>query len=158
MKKRIAIAVSILAVAAIAAVPFVYAGPHRGMRAHGGGGGFGFFGGGRHLEHLAEELKLSDQQVEQIKGIFTDLHAQNKQYREGMHDGMKAIVDTLLKNPNDTAAAQALIDQQTANERALKTNTLTATSKALNVLTAEQRTQLSQLIEERHARIERWRK
>jgi Spy/CpxP family protein refolding chaperone len=158
MKKRIAIAVSILAVAAIAAVPFVYAQPHGGMRAHGGGGGFGFFGGGRHLEHLAAELNLNDQQVEQIKGIFAELHQQNAQYREGMHDGMKAIVDTLLKNPNDTAAAQALIDQQTANERALKTNMLNATSKALNVLTAEQRTQLSQLIEERHSRVERWRK
>ena len=159
MKKRIAIVGSILVVAALAAVPLVYAQGHRGMgRAHGDAGGFGFFGHGRHLDHLAQELNLSEQQVDQIKAIFTDLHEQNAQYREQMHGGMKAIMETLLKDPNNTAAAQALIDQQTANERTLKTNMLNATSKALTVLTPDQRTQLSQLITERASRFERQRK
>lgn len=153
MKKRIAIVGSILVLAAIAAVPFVYAGPHRGMGHHGGGGGFGFLAG-RHLAHLAEELNLSEQQTEQIKAIFKELHEQNAQYREEMHGGMKSIMETLLKDPNNTAAAQALIEQQTANERVIKTNLLNATSRALSVLTPEQRTQLGQHLEERAARRE----
>jgi Spy/CpxP family protein refolding chaperone len=157
MKKRIAIIAGILVVLAIAAVPFVYAQPHRGMGEH-GGGGMGFFGGGRHLQHLAEELNLSEQQVDQIKAIFAELHDQNAQYRENMHGGMKAIMETLLQDPNNVAAAQAQIDHQAANERAMKTNMLNATSKALNVLTQEQRSKLSQLIEERASRMEQRRK
>ena len=153
MKKRIAIAGSILVVAALAAVPFVYAQP----RHHGAGpheGGFGFFGG-RHLEHIADELDLSEQQVDQIKAIFAELHEQNAQYRDSMHGGFKAVAETLLKNPNDLAAAQALIDQQAANEKAMKTNMLNATSKALNVLTADQRAELAQKLQERSERRER---
>jgi Spy/CpxP family protein refolding chaperone len=154
MKKRIAIVGSILVVAALVAVPLVYAQSHHmGMGMH--GGGFGFFGGGRHLQHLAGELDLSEQQVDQIKAIFTELHEQNAQYRESLHGGIKAIAETLIKDPNNTAAAQALIDQQTASEKALKTNMLNATSKALNVLTAEQRAKLGQLVEEHAARFER---
>jgi len=157
MKKRIAIVGSILVLAALAAVPFVYADPgFRGPRAHGGGHGFGLFDG-RHLERIAGELDLSEQQVEQIKAIYAELHQQNSQYRQDMHGGMKAIIETLLKNPNDTAAAQALIDQQAATEKALKTNMLNATSKALNVLTPDQRAELAKMIEEHAGRFGRHR-
>ncbi|PYQ30496.1 MAG: hypothetical protein DMF56_06690 [Acidobacteria bacterium] len=159
MKKRIAIVGSILVVAALAAVPFVYAEPGfgGGMRGHAhGGGALGFFGG-RHLDKLAEKLNLSEQQVDQIKAIYASLHDQNAQYRESMRGGMKDITETLLKNPNDLAAAQALIDQQSNAERAMKTNMLQATSKALNVLTADQRAELGKMIEERAARFEKHR-
>ena len=157
MKKRIAIVGSILVIAALAAVPFVYAEPgfHGGMRGHAhGAGALGIFGG-RHLDKLAEKLNLSEQQVDQIKAIFAALHDQNAQYRESMRGGMKDITETLLKNPNDLAAAQALIDQQAAAEKAMKSNMLQATSKALNVLTPDQRAELSQLIEDRAARFEK---
>lgn len=162
MKKRIAIAATILAVAAIAAVPFLYAGPGRGghmghMRGQMGehGGGFGFFGGGRHLAFLAGKLDLTEQQTDQIKAIFADLHEQNAQYRESMHGGYKAVAEALLKNPNDLAGAQALLDQQSASERVMKQNALAATSKALNVLTTEQRTELSKIIAEHGERRQR---
>jgi len=165
MKKRISIAATILAVAALAAVPFVYAGPGHGrmggrMGGHMGGhmsegGGFGFFGGGRHLAFLAGKLDLTEQQTDQIKAIFADLHEQNAQYRDSMHGGFKAVADTLLKNPNDLAGAQALLDQQAASERAMKQNMLAATSKALNVLTTEQRAELSKIIAEHSQRRER---
>jgi Spy/CpxP family protein refolding chaperone len=154
MKKRIAIVGSIVVLAALAAVPLVYAQGHGGFRHHRGGGEMGFFAG-RHLDHVAEELDLSAQQVDQIKAIFAELHEQNAQYREGVHGGMKAVMETLLKNPNDLAAAQAVIDQQAANEKALKSNMLVATSKALNVLTPDQRAELGKMIEERSARFER---
>lgn len=156
MKKRIAIAGSILVIAALAAVPFVYAEPgFRGhMRGHAQGGPLGFLGG-RHLDRLAEKLNLSDQQVDQIKAIYASLHDQNSQYRESMRGGMKDITETLLKNPNDVAAAQAIIDEQAAAEKAMKTNLLQATAKALNVLTPDQRAELSKMIEERASRFQR---
>ena len=156
MKKRIAIVGGILVIAALAAVPFVYAEPgfHGGMRGHAHAGALGFFGG-RHLDRLAEKLNLSEQQVDQIKAIFAALHDQNAQYRDSMRGGMKDVTETLLKNPNDLAAAQAIIDQQAAAEKAMKSNLLQATSKALNVLTADQRAELSQLIQDRAARFEK---
>ena len=158
MKKRIAIVGSILVIAALAAVPFVYAEPgFRGhMRGHAPGAGLGFFGG-RHLDKLAEKLGLSDQQVDQIKAIYAELHDQNAQYRDSMHGGRKDIIETLLKNPNDVAAAQAIIDQQSAAEKAMKTNLLQATAKALNVLTPDQRAELAKMVEEHAARFERHR-
>jgi Spy/CpxP family protein refolding chaperone len=158
MKKRIAIVGSILVVAALAAVPFVYAEPgFRGhMRGHAGGAGLGFFGG-RHLDRLAEKLNLSEQQVDQIKAIYAALHDQNAEYRQSMRGGMMDVTETLLKNPNDVAAAQAIIDQQAAAEKAMKTNLLQATAKALNVLTPDQRAELSKMVEERAARFEKHR-
>jgi Spy/CpxP family protein refolding chaperone len=158
MKKRIAIVGSILVIAALAAVPFVYAEPgFRGhMRGHAGGAGLGFFGG-RHLDRLAEKLNLSEQQVDQIKAIYAALHDQNAEYRQSMRGGMMDVTETLLKNPNDVAAAQAIIDQQAAAEKAMKTNLLQATAKALNVLTPDQRAELSKMVEERAARFEKHR-
>ena len=64
---------------------------------------------------------------------------------------MQQIMQTLVKNPNDLAAAQALIDQQTEAERAMKSNMLNAASKALNVLTTDQRAKLSDLIQQHMA-------
>jgi Spy/CpxP family protein refolding chaperone len=155
MKKRLILITTIVAIAALAIVPFVYAGPGRHMRSggHGFGGhgmGFGFMG---HVDRIKGELDLSDAQVDQLKTIFRETHEQNAQLREQMHGGFKGVAEKLIANPNDIAGAQALIDQQHAAERVLKTNMLTAASKALNVLTPDQRTKLAGLIEE-HG--ERW--
>jgi Spy/CpxP family protein refolding chaperone len=154
MKKRTALFATLFAVTALIAVPLVYAGP-------GGHGrhGLGFFS---HLGQIKEELGLTDQQADQIKSIFRDLHEQNEQYRDELRGGFHAAAEALLKNPNDLSGAQALLDEQAAAEKALRANMLVATSKALNVLTREQRAKLSQLVAEhaakRAARRERFRR
>ena len=155
MKKRLILTATVIAIAALAIVPMVYAGPG-GHGRHGGGEGFGgpgmaMFG---HLAHLKDKLDLSDQQVDQLKAIFADVHQQNAQNRDQLHGGMKDIAQTLLKNPNDLAAAQAILDQQTAAENAMKANVLQATSKALNVLTADQREKLGTILAEHAGRWE----
>ena len=155
MKTRLAIAAAVLALTALVAVPILHAGPG-GHRGPGGHGGFGMIGA--HLRHLAEDLDLTDAQKEQIHAIFADLHKQNEQYHDSMHDGLKSVAETLLKNPNDLTAAQAIIDQQAAAENAMKRNMLTATSKALNVLTAEQRAELAEKMAEHAGRFERRRR
>jgi Spy/CpxP family protein refolding chaperone len=155
MKKRIVIALTlVLAVGALAAAPLVLA-DGRGGRFGGGMGGHGFgsgFGPLARIMHVKEELGLSDQQVGQIKAIFAETRAQTAPYREQLHGGYKGVAQTLLANPNDVAAAQALIDQQTNAERAMKTTILNGASKALAVLTPEQREKLGTMVAEHVAR------
>lgn len=162
MKRRIPLIAVLFAALALVVTPLVMAGQGgRGFGAHGAGfgpgAGPGMHGAGilGHLQHAKEELELTDQQVEQLHVIFTALQEQNAPYREQMHDGMKGAITTLLVNPNDIAAAQALLDQQAATERTMKTNMLNATSKALLVLSAEQRAELATMIQnfaEQHGR------
>lgn len=141
MKKRL-ILITVI-VAAVVAVPFLYAGPGghgpRGMRGH-GMHGMAFLG---HLQHARSELGLSDAQVDQLKTIFKETREENEPYREQMHGTIKSVATTLLTNPNDVAGAQAVLDHQAAAEKALKSNLIAAASKALNVLTPEQRTKLA---------------
>lgn len=158
MKKRLAILT--LALAAIAAVPlYVHARGGRGDQpghgfGHGGHGGHGplaFFG---HLSKLKSELDLTDAQSAQIKAIFKATHEQNKEFHQQLRGGFHQVAATLIANPNDVAAAQALIDQHEAAERAWKASLLSSASKALNVLTPEQRAKLADHLAQRSARWE----
>ena len=158
MKKRSLILGTAVLLAVLLAVPFAYAQHRRargmGMPMHGGGGGdlvaIMMLG---HLEHAREALGLNDQQVADIKAIFKDLHQQNEAYRGQLHDGVSSIAQTLLADPNNVAAAQALLEKQEAAEHAAKLNALHAAAKALNVLTADQRSQLSEHLKERADRF-----
>lgn len=145
MKRKLIIAAVVL-MAGLTAVPFAYA--QVGRMHHAGGAGFPFLA---HVGHLKRQLDLSDDQVTQIKGIFKDFRAQNAPYRDQLHGGMKAVAQALINNPNDIAGAQALLDQQSAAEKAMKSNALVAASKALNVLTADQRAKLGQIMSEHMA-------
>lgn len=161
MKRQTLIIITLIAIM-LAAVPFVYAGQHgRGHKGFGFGGdamGRGGFGPLAMLGHLKAELNLSEEQSGEIKEIFKAAREQNAQYRDQLRGGLEGITTTLLQNPNNVAAAQALLDQQAAAERAMKSNMLTATSKALNVLTADQRAKLADIIAEHRAKREQRRR
>jgi Spy/CpxP family protein refolding chaperone len=153
MKKRLIILSLVLTTLAAA----VYAGPgmHRARgEGHGFGGGHGFplFG---HLREISRELDLSEAQKEQIHAIMRESREQNKQYREQLHGGFTSVARLLIENPNNVAGAQALLDQQAAAERALKQNMLASASRALNVLTPQQRTKLAQVIARHEAKRDR---
>ena len=145
MKKRTLILSAAALVIVIAAVPFAMAQHMRGHR-HGHGGMM--FG----LQRAKAALGLSDQQSADIKQIFADLRTQNEPLRTSMRGGRQAIAQLLLANPNDVAGAQALLDKQLATERQMKLNALTAASKALNVLTPDQRTTASAFLQQRMAK------
>lgn len=140
MNKRTLIVLAVIAALAVAAVPLVNA---QGRR-HGHGSD-GLMALGR-LERAREALGLTDPQVTQIKTIVADLRAQNAPYREQLRGGIAAVAQTLVANPNDLAGAQVLLDKQTDAERTMKLNALTAASKALNVLTPDQRAKLGAFI------------
>jgi Spy/CpxP family protein refolding chaperone len=150
MKKRTLIFSAAAIVIVLVAVPFAVAQHMRGAGYHGHmRGGMMMFGG---MQRAKAALGLSDQQSSDIKQIFTDLRTQNEPYRASLRGGSQAIAQVLLANPNDLAAAQALIDKQTEAERQMKINALNAASKALNVLTPDQRTKASAVLQERMAR------
>ncbi|HEX6095462.1 MAG TPA: Spy/CpxP family protein refolding chaperone [Thermoanaerobaculia bacterium] len=158
MKKRIAIALTlVLAVGALVAAPLVLAdGPgghfRGGMGGHALGHGFGPLA---RLMHVKEELDLSEEQVDRIKDIFAETRVQTAPYRKQLHGGYEGVAKALLANPDDVAGAQALIDQQTNAERAMKASILNGASKALAVLTPEQRAKLGTMVAEhveRHGR------
>lgn len=150
-KRSIVISVAVVAALALAAVPFVYAqGFHRHhANADGAMHGMMFFG---HFQRVKAALDLSDAQVDQLKAIAQEVRTQNAPLRQQLRAGRLQVAQALLANPNDIAGAQALIDQQTATERTLKTNMLAGVSKALNVLTPDQRTKVSQFLADRAAR------
>lgn len=144
MKKRLAI----LTLVIVAAAAALYAAPRHHMR----GGGHGDFGAGfvlGHLHRIAGELDLTEAQKTQIHVILKETHQQNAQYREQMHGGFQSVARVLIANPNDLSGAQTILDQQSATERALKSNMIRAASRALNVLTPQQRTKLGEIVAER---------
>lgn len=147
MKKYTYILAAVLALGISIAAPLAFA-QKASRRGYGFGSAFTF---GR-IEQAKRVLDLSDAQVTEIQTIFRDLQTQNAPYRQSIHTGMQSAILGLINNPNDIAGAQALIDQQTEAERTLKTNVLNAASKALNVLTAEQRAKLATLVQERMAK------
>lgn len=150
--KRWSILAAVLAALVLVAVPFVYAQGLRHSRHSHGFGGFGMFG---RLERAQRALDLSDAQVDEIRAIGAALRDQNAPYREQLRGRYTEVAQALLKNPNDMAAAQAFLDQQMTAERTMRQNTLTAASKALNVLTPEQREKASALVAERTSRMQR---
>ena len=150
-KRTLKIGGIVAAVLLLAAVPIVYAQGFRHM--HGADG----YGPLAHLGKLQSELNLSDAQVDQIKAILKDAREQNEQYRAQMRNGFDGVVDTLIKDPNNVAAAQAIVDQQSQNEHAVKLNMLNAASKALNVLTPDQRQKLGTVIAQHRAQFQRHR-
>jgi Spy/CpxP family protein refolding chaperone len=150
-KRNIVISVAVVAALALAAFPFVYAqGFHRHQaNADGAMHGMMFFG---HFQRVKSALDLSDAQVDQLKAIAQEVRTQNAPLRQQLRAGKLQIAQTLLANPNDTAGAQALIDQQMTVERTLKMNVLAGVSKGLNVLTPDQRAKVSQFLADRAAR------
>jgi len=143
MKRRTLIFSIAAIVIVLAAVPFAMAQHMRGHR-HGAM----MFGLGR----AKAALGLSDQQSADIKQIFADLRTQNEPLRTSMRGGRQAIAQLLLANPNDVAGAQALLDKQLDTERQMKHNALAAASKALNVLTPDQRAKASAFLQRRMAK------
>lgn len=142
MNRRTVISLAVIVLVALMAVPFLYAQSH-GRRHADGFPGIMMLG---HLAKAQEELGLSDQQVSDIKAIFKQLRDQNAPYRTSLRGGFVSIAQTLLQNPNDVATAQKLLDQQNAAEQTMKANALAAASKALNVLTPDQRAKLAAIL------------
>ncbi len=153
MKKRNAVIAAVFALVALIAVPLVYG---QGMRHHaaaaGENGGFGFLFG--RLERARQALDLTDTQVAQLTSIAKELHAQNAPYLAQLREGRTQVAQTLLADPSNIAAAQAILDQQAGAHKALQSSTLEAASRALSVLSPDQRTKVAQFLAQRASHAE----
>lgn len=148
MKKRTLIFSAAAIVIVLLAVPFAVAQHMRAGHGRGGDGMMMF----AHLQRAQAALGLTDQQAAGIKTIVSDLRTQNEPYRGSLRGGRQAIAQILLANPNDIAAAQALLDKQSDAERQMRSNALHAASKALNVLTPDQRAKAVAFLQQRMAK------
>ncbi|HUP48677.1 MAG TPA: Spy/CpxP family protein refolding chaperone [Thermoanaerobaculia bacterium] len=157
MNRFLIVLTASLSLAAIAAAPFVYGDPHRPGRGPGARLGMpprdGVPGPLAHLQRLRGELGLSDDQVAQISAILRSAREQNAPYREQLRGGRATVFEALLADPNDLAAAEAILDRQASAQRAIRANMIAATSRALNILTADQRETLSRLVAERKTKM-----
>lgn len=120
-----------------------------GMPGMPGEGGPMFLGG-----RLLKDVGASDAQQKQIRDIFDaarqDLKAQHEQGRQ-WHDQMAA----LLSAPKvDAAAVEQLRQQMNAQHEAASKRMTQAMVDAANVLTAEQRAKLGELMKKHKARME----
>ncbi len=155
MKKRTLIFTASAILIVVLAVPFAVA---QHMHMKGAGFGHGCMHGDNsmmmfgHMRGAKAALGLSDQQTADIKKIFTDLRTQNEPYRASMRSGMQSVAQALIANPNDVAAAQALLDKQSEAEHIMKSNALNAAAKALNVLSPDQRAKAATFLQQRIAR------
>lgn len=141
MKKRTLGFSAAAVLVVLLAVPFAYAQHVRGHGGpHGEHGPMMMLG---HLDRAKQVLGLSDQQVTDIKAVFENLKQQNEPLHASLKGGMGMVAQSLLSNPNDIAAAQSILDRQSEAERTMKSNALVAASKAINVLTPDQRTKLA---------------
>ena len=150
MKRSKSLVIIAVVAATLFSVPLVYA-------ARGGRHDGGFGPEGRVLKvlrHVGVELELTDQQKEQIKQIALDVRTQNKQYRASMKTGFRGAADILVANPDNVNAALSLLEQQDAQRAEMRQNIVEGVSRALKVLSAEQRTKLAELMDKHAARVQ----
>lgn len=130
------------------------------------GGGFGMhrFGGGmggmghfaeRRIDRVLEEIEATDEQTEQLYAIFdaarSDLRPMMREFR-----GTREEIAKLLAAPTlDRSAAEALRAERIAAIDSASKRMTTAMLDAAEVLTAEQRAELMEHMEER-GRHRRW--
>jgi Spy/CpxP family protein refolding chaperone len=156
--KKSWIVVLTMTVAVLVAIPFAHAGMARRAHGHYGGGGMAghhagaFFG---HLRALHEKLDLSEAQTEQIKQIAAEVHEQNANYVSAIHDDVQAVADVLIADPNAVDKAESLLKQNAEARRQVGENILRGVSRALKVLTPEQRDKLADLVAEHREQMKR---
>jgi Spy/CpxP family protein refolding chaperone len=109
------------------------------------------FGPLERLEMLRGELGLSDAQVEAIRAIREEVRNANAASRDQLRDGMGDVASILIANPDDIAGARKAMQAREAALAAMKDNALEGASRALKVLTPEQREKLGAIMAERHS-------
>jgi Spy/CpxP family protein refolding chaperone len=156
MKRKGILIVAVLVVASVIATVALAHGPRgraamgdRGMRGHEAMGERGLIGPLARLDALREELDLSDDQVTAIRAIALEVRDANAPRREELRGGMGDVVSLLIANPDDLAGARAAMQAREAAVAAMKDNALTGASRALKVLTPEQRKELGAIVAKR---------
>jgi Spy/CpxP family protein refolding chaperone len=151
LRMKAVIAALIVTVAgAVAAAGVVHAqegfGPGHGGRGAFGRGHFGF-GGGPGL--MLRQLNLTDQQKQQVKGIFEQHKPELQQVRERIHTAIQAQRTAAEANPPDDAAIRAKATDVASAEADLAVALAHIRSEVFAILTPEQQ-QKAQELKQQH--------
>lgn len=99
----------------------------------------------REILTLKKELNLTDDQIEAIKAIRSDLLRETKTTFETMMGPQKELTDMLNKADPDFTGAKERIKEITVLMVKIQTLPIDSLEKAFKVLSGEQRTRLSEL-------------
>ncbi|MCA9543827.1 MAG: Spy/CpxP family protein refolding chaperone [Myxococcales bacterium] len=102
------------------------------------------------MDAMLSELDASDDQRAQIKGLADELFEAVKPQFEGRKATRELVMAQLTAEKPDAKALHALVDERIEAMRALAHQAVDAGVEAHGVLTPAQRTQLAELIRERH--------
>lgn len=157
MKKRIVIAASIVTLV-VAGCIYAAAGTHNAMgsSAFDGQQGPGERVGERHgriLEHIAAELKLTDAQKEQIKGIIWAERPTVQPLVQNLMQDVQSMRKITADGQFDEAQVRALAAQQGQTITELIVEKERVQSKIFAVLTPEQRTKAQEMLDRFMSRV-----
>jgi protein CpxP len=122
----------------------------QGMHGHGDPMGFDF---GRMLHFYSDKLDLSSTQQEQLKAIWAREKPTLKPLMQQMHQYHEAMKTLESSGAFDEAKTRALATQSSATMIELQVQHARIKSEMMQVLTADQKTQLQQLEAEHEANM-----
>jgi len=112
------------------------------------------FFGGHMLDFFSDVLNLSDAQQAQIKQIMTAARSTSEPlFRQEMQN-KKAMKQLIMSGNFDEAKAQSLAQQSATVHAQMEVTHARALAQAYQVLTAEQRTKLGELMARREQRMQ----
>jgi periplasmic protein CpxP/Spy len=120
---------------------------------HGPGRDGGFFGG-EMFGMMADYLNLSDAQQAQIKQIMHSTHPAMEPLFQQEMQNHKAMMQLIMSNSFDEAKAQTLAQQSASIHEQIEVAHAKAAAQAYQVLTPAQKTQLSEFLAKREARMQ----
>ena len=122
-----------------------------------GGPGFGGAPGSR-LMHIADELELTDEQIDQVRDITSAYREQRRDDRAAMRDLRASLREATQAQPYDAARVEELarqISSLTTDEIIARSATF---AEVMTILTPEQRAQMEELRENRRGHWKRHRR
>lgn len=106
------------------------------------------------LDFFSDYLNLSDAQQAQIKQIMTSAKPTMEPLLQQEMQNRKALMQLVMSGTFDESKAQSLAQQSATVHAQLEVAHARAASQAYQVLTAEQKTELSQLMAKREQRMQ----
>ncbi|HVT44455.1 MAG TPA: periplasmic heavy metal sensor [Thermoanaerobaculia bacterium] len=155
MKKLLIVSTIVVGITIIAS-PLVHA--HRSRAVPYAGSGIEELAPFAKLRWLRAELDLTDAQAREIRSIVFEVRDSNAAHREAIRASIGLAAGVLIANPDDIDAARRIFEERSAAETQLRENILLGVSKALGVLSPEQRQRLSEIVDEHRARRSEWRR
>lgn len=153
-KKTAGVIVIACALMLVGAIVGFSQGPPHGGGFHGGPEGPG--GRHDHMEHLARELNLTDDQKAQIKKLMESFEESTKSLREQLRSLHESEADPMTGAQFDEAAVRKAAQARANIQVEMEVAHARLMSQIYNLLTTEQKAKLAELHQQMEQRHEQW--